>query len=126
MENKMIEMVLKKHPYLSIEKIDGFLFTKIKNERPNILGNFTAADMSYLSNSSAAMQCLEEGLVAQSASMSIEFLNEAKGELLIATAKIIKQGKSLIRLTVNIYIDEPKEENLVAISQNTLSPIKNK
>lgn len=122
---KKLKVVLEQHPYLFVEfDNDGFR-TGMENLHPNIMGNFTGGDMAYIANASAGFACIVESRVAETASINIECLDRGDGEELLARAKIIKDGKKLIRLRVDVYSRNGQQEKLVAIAQITMSPINN-
>ena len=127
MENIEIEKKLKPfldhHPNIYIEFDEVGFCAIMNNLHPNLLGNFTGGDMAYIANAAAGLNCIVEDRVAETVSINIECLKRARGNQLLARSKIIKAGFKLIRLRVDVYVRDKKEEELVAIAQITYSPL---
>ncbi len=93
------------------------------NRNPNLLGNFAGGDMAFLANASAGLQCVAEGVIAQTASLNIECLARGDGEYLVADSVVIHYGRKLIRIRSNVYIRKNNSDTLVAIAQINMSPM---
>ena len=118
-----LKVILDHHPYITIEfEQDGFRAV-MENFRPNLLGNFAGGDMAYIANAAAGLLCMAEDRIAETASINIECIERADGEQLLASAQIVKAGKKLIRLRVDVNVRKGRQEKLVAIAQVNMSPI---
>jgi acyl-coenzyme A thioesterase PaaI-like protein len=120
-----LKPILDHHPYITLEfNKDGFRAV-MDNFRPNLLGNFAGGDMAYIANAAAGLLCIVEDRLAETASINIECIERADGEKLLARAQIVKAGRKLIRLRVDVTVRKGEEEKLVAIAQINMSPINN-
>jgi acyl-coenzyme A thioesterase PaaI-like protein len=121
--SKRLKLPLKHHPYLSVEFKKASFFTIMENRNPNMLGHYAGGDMAYIANAAAAMQCVAEGVYAQSASINVECIAKGEGEVLLAQANIIHKGRKLIRTRVDVYVRKNGGDTLVAIAQINMSPM---
>lgn len=120
---KRLKPILDHHPYIDIEvDAEGFR-TVIGNLHPNLLGNFAGGDMAYIANAAAGLVCVVVGRVSETASISVECIDRGDGEKLLARAQIIKLGRKLIRLRVDVHVRKDQSEKLVAIAQINMAPI---
>lgn len=110
------------YPFLSIEfRPDKRFFTVMENRNSNMLGNFTGGDMAYIANAAAISQCASQGLFVQAASINVECLAKADGEVLLASNTVIHQGKKMIRTRSDVFVRNNGVEVLVAIAQINVS-----
>ncbi|MEW6733622.1 MAG: hypothetical protein AB1489_19995 [Acidobacteriota bacterium] len=120
-----LKPILDHHPYITIEFDQEGFRAVMDNFRPNLLGNFAGGDMAYIANAAAGLLCVVENRLAETASINIECLERADGNQLLARAQIVKLGKRLIRLRVDVNVRKQQQEKLVAIAQINMSPINN-
>jgi acyl-coenzyme A thioesterase PaaI-like protein len=122
---KKLKPILDHHPYITIEFDQVGFRAVMENFRPNLLGNFAGGDMAYIANAAAGLVCVVEDRLAETASINIECIERADGERLLARAQIVKSGKKLIRLRVDVNVRKGQDEKLVAIAQINMSPVNN-
>ena len=121
--SKSLKPFLEQHTNINIEYLADSFRTVMKNQHPNLLGNFAGGDMAYIANAAAGLQCIAEGVIAQTASINIECIARGDGEYLVASAKIMHQGSKLIRLRSDVFVRSGNKETLVAIAQMNMSPL---
>lgn len=71
----------------------------------------------------AALTTIPDGYEVVTAEIKINLLAPARGDLLIATGKVIKPGKRLIIVTSQVMARTGDQEKLVAILQGTMVPV---
>jgi acyl-coenzyme A thioesterase PaaI-like protein len=121
---RKLKPVLDHHPYITIEFDEEGFRTVMDNFRPNLLGNFAGGDMAYVANAAAALLCVVEDRVSETASINVECIERADGDKLLARARIVKSGRKLVRLRVDVHVRNERGEKLVAIAQVNMSPVK--
>ena len=71
----------------------------------------------------AALTTMPENHEVVTAEIKINLLAPARGDLLIATGKVIKPGKRLVIVTSEVVARTGDQEKLVAILQGTMVPV---
>jgi uncharacterized protein (TIGR00369 family) len=71
----------------------------------------------------AALTTIPENHEVVTAEIKINLLAPARGDLLIATGKVIKPGKRLIIVTSEVVARTGDQEKLIAIMQGTMVPV---
>ena len=71
----------------------------------------------------AASTLLPQGQIAVTAEYKINFLAQAKGEEIIARAKVERAGKSLIVVVASVYARKGTQEAKCAVALVTLTPV---
>lgn len=120
---KKLKPLLDHHREISVEFDDRGLVVLLKKVRPNLLGNFAGGDMAYAANAAAGLLCVVEDRLAETASLNVECIERADGDVLVARATIVKSGTKLIRLRVDVFSRTGSREKLVAIAQVNMSPV---
>lgn len=121
--SKLLKPLLDHHDYITIEFQEDSFRTVMANRNPNLLGNFAGGDMAFAANAAAGLQCVADGIIAQTASINVECISRGDGDFLVASAETIHRGSKLIRLRCDVYVRDAKEERLVAIAQINMSPL---
>lgn len=89
---------------------------------------FHAGIVGTLADNAAGMagfSTMEEGSSVLSVEYKVNLLAPAKGDLLIARAKVIKAGRTLTVCTADIFAKTGEEEKLCATATVTLMALKN-
>lgn len=115
--------MLDHHPELDLQFDAAGMGVVLKKTRTNLLGNFPGGEIAYVANAAAGMHCIAEDRLAETASLNVECLARAAGDVLIARATTVKAGKRLIRLRLDIFVRDGGGEKLVAIAQANMTPI---
>lgn len=71
----------------------------------------------------AAISLMEPGLDVLTAEMKINLLAPARGDLLVATGRVIKSGRRLMIVTAEVVARDGETETLIAILQGTMVPV---
>ncbi len=71
----------------------------------------------------AALTMIPDGQEVVTAEIKINLLAPARGDLLIATGKVIKPGRKLVIVTSEVIARTGNQEKLVAILQGTMVPV---
>ncbi len=71
----------------------------------------------------AALTTLPLDMEVVTAEIKINLIAPARGELLIATGKVIKPGKRLCIVTCEVHAQTDGERTLIAILQGTMVPV---
>ena len=120
---RKLKPLLDHHREVTVEFDDGGMCLVLKKTRPNLLGNFAGGDMAYAANAAAGMLCVVEDRLSETASLNVECIDRADGEVLVGRATIVKSGTKLIRVRVDVFSRKGTNEKLVAIAQVNMSPV---
>lgn len=71
----------------------------------------------------AALTMIPEDQEVVTAEIKINLLAPAKGDLLIATGRVIKPGRKLVIVTAEVHARTGDTDNLIAILQGTMVPV---
>jgi len=71
----------------------------------------------------AALTVIPEGHEVVTAEIKINLLAPARGDLLIATGRVIKPGRKLVIVTAEVIARTGDQDKLVAILQGTMVPV---
>ena len=71
----------------------------------------------------AALSVMPESFEVLTSEIKINLLAPAKGELLIATGKVIKSGRRLVIVTSEVVARDGDTDTLIAILQGTMVPV---
>lgn len=71
----------------------------------------------------SALTMIPEGQEVVTAEIKINLLAPARGDLLIATGRVIKPGRKLVIVTAEVHARTGDQEKLVAILQGTMVPV---
>jgi acyl-coenzyme A thioesterase PaaI-like protein len=79
--------------------------------------------MAYVANAAAALLCVAEDRLSETASLNVECLERADGDKLLARATTIKSSRELIGLRVDVFVRSGTRDTLIAIAQVNMSPV---
>lgn len=71
----------------------------------------------------AALTMLPLDQEVVTAEIKINLLAPARGDLLIATGRVIKPGKRLSVVTAEVHAEEDGKQTLIAVLQGTMAPV---
>lgn len=71
----------------------------------------------------AALTLMPDGAEVMTAEMKINLLAPARGDKLIATGRVVKDGKRLTVVTAEVVAETAGERRLVAVLQGTMVPV---
>lgn len=71
----------------------------------------------------AALTVIPEGHEVVTAEIKINLLAPARGDLLIATGRVIKPGRKLVIVTAEVIARDQGRDKLVALLQGTMVPV---
>jgi acyl-coenzyme A thioesterase PaaI-like protein len=118
-----LKPLLDHHREVAVEFDDAGMCVVLKKVRPNLLGNFAGGDMAYAANAAAGLLCVAEDRLSETASLNVECIDRADGDVLVGRATIVKSGTKLIRVRVDVFSRTSAREKLVAIAQVNMSPV---
>ena len=120
---KKLRPLLDHHREVAVEFDDAGMCVVLKKTRPNLLGNFAGGDMAYAANAAAGLLCVAEDRLGETASLNVECIDRADGDVLVGRARIVKSGAKLIRLRVDVFSRSLAREKLVAIAQVNMAVV---
>ncbi len=120
---KRLKPLLDHHREVSVEVEDAGMCVVLRKTRTNLLGNFAGGDMAYAANAAAGLLCVAEDRLAETASLNVECIERADGDVLASRATIVKSGTKLIRLRVDVFSRKGTSEKLVAIAQVNMAVV---